>query len=135
MSEKCKKGEEKGRWWSNLGQLICLRYLIRSRAVTIFFPRKDPFSFLRAQHVVSYHVIYTLRLLSISIISRIFFKKCTIPLINVLRKGRLDFQACITCASIGPCQKKYTTILLKLVNVTCISLTLFMIRGKSWLLE
>ena len=44
---------------SNPSYLICLRYLIRSRIVTIglLFIRKDLFSFMHAQHVLSYHVI------------------------------------------------------------------------------
>ena len=45
---------------SNLCYLSCLRHLIRSRAVInhIFFLRKDLFSFMRAQNVLSYHLIY-----------------------------------------------------------------------------
>ena len=40
-----------------LCNLICLRHLIRSKAITnhIFFLRKDIFSFICAQHVLSYH--------------------------------------------------------------------------------
>ena len=43
----------------NLGYLICLRRLIGSRAVTnrIFGRRKDLFSFMHAQPVLSYHLI------------------------------------------------------------------------------
>ena len=42
---------------SDLCYKICLRHLIRSGAVTneIFFPRKDLFSLMRAQHVMSHH--------------------------------------------------------------------------------
>ena len=38
--------------------LICLRHLFYSRAVTnrIFFPRKNLFSLMRAQHVLNYHI-------------------------------------------------------------------------------
>ena len=44
---------------NNLCYSICFRHFIRSKAVTnrIFFPRKDIFSFMRAQHVLSYHLI------------------------------------------------------------------------------
>ena len=43
----------------NLYYSTCLRLLISSRAVTnlIFFIRKDLFSFMREQHVMSYHLI------------------------------------------------------------------------------
>ena len=43
----------------NLYYLICLRHLIRPRAVTheIFFLQKDLFSFMREQHVLRYHLI------------------------------------------------------------------------------
>ena len=46
--------------WSYLGYLICLRHLIRWRAVTnlFFFLRKYPFSFMRVQRVLIYHLIY-----------------------------------------------------------------------------
>ena len=44
----------------NFYYLICFRHLIISRAVTyqICFLRKDLFSFLFAQNVLSYHLIY-----------------------------------------------------------------------------
>ena len=44
---------------NNLCYLNCLRHLLRWRAVTnrIFFLRKDLFSFMHAQHVLSYHLI------------------------------------------------------------------------------
>ena len=44
---------------SNLSYLICLRHLNRPRAVTnrIFSLRKDIFSFMRAQLVLSYHLL------------------------------------------------------------------------------
>ena len=44
---------------SNLYYLIWLRHLIKSRSVTdrIFSLQKDPFSFMRAKHVLSYHLI------------------------------------------------------------------------------
>ena len=43
---------------SEIGAL-CLRHLIRSRAVTfrIFFSRKDLFPFMHALHVLNYHII------------------------------------------------------------------------------
>ena len=43
---------------SNLCYLIHLRHLIRSRAVRfrIFYSRKDMFSFMQAQHFLSYHL-------------------------------------------------------------------------------
>ena len=43
---------------SNLYHLIWLRYLIRSSEVIIgFFPRKYPFSFMLAHHILSYQWI------------------------------------------------------------------------------
>ena len=44
---------------SNLRNLICLRHLISSRVVTnsILFFEEDPFSFMRAQHVLSYQLM------------------------------------------------------------------------------
>ena len=39
---------------SDVCYLICVRHLIRSRLVT---NRKDLFSLMRAQHVLSYHLI------------------------------------------------------------------------------
>ena len=44
---------------SNLGVLIWLRHLFRSRAVTnlIFLKRKKQISFIYEQHVLSYHLI------------------------------------------------------------------------------
>ena len=43
--------------------LICLRHLMRSRAVTnlILFIRKDQFFFMRARHALSYQLIQTER--------------------------------------------------------------------------
>ena len=49
---------------SNLGHIICLRHLFRSRTVTnrtIFFLGKDLFSVISAQHVLSYHCHYYLQ--------------------------------------------------------------------------
>ena len=45
--------------WSNLCYLTCLRHLIGSRAGTnrTFFLRKDLILFMRAQHVLSYHLV------------------------------------------------------------------------------
>ena len=44
---------------SNRFYLICLRHFISSRTVTnrFFFLRKDLLSFMRAQHVLTYHLI------------------------------------------------------------------------------
>ena len=44
---------------SNIWYLICLRLLITSRSVInrIFFLRKSLFFFMRAQHIMSYHLI------------------------------------------------------------------------------
>ena len=44
---------------SNLSNLICLRHLIRSSAVTNMkgFLRNDLFSFMRARQALSYHLI------------------------------------------------------------------------------
>ena len=45
---------------NNLCHLIRLRHLVRSRAVTdwIFFFPKELSSFMRAQHILSYHLIW-----------------------------------------------------------------------------
>ena len=45
--------------WSDLGYLFCSRHLLisRKRSRIGFFIQKDPFSFIRAQHVLSYNVI------------------------------------------------------------------------------
>ena len=42
----------------NFCNLICIRHFIKSRAVSnrIFFIRKELFSFMGAQHVLSYHI-------------------------------------------------------------------------------
>ena len=44
---------------SNLYYLICLRHFIISRGATsrLFFLRKDIYFFMRAQHIMSYHLI------------------------------------------------------------------------------
>ena len=45
---------------SNICYLNCIKHLIRSRAVTnrTPTPRKDQFSFMHAQHVLRYHIIW-----------------------------------------------------------------------------
>ena len=42
------------------GYLICVMHFLRLRAVTFrfFFIRKDLFPYMRAQHVLSYNIIY-----------------------------------------------------------------------------
>ena len=53
---------------NNLCYLICLRRLNKSRVVTnrTFFSDKTFFSFMRAKHVLSYHLIYVPRTLLVS---------------------------------------------------------------------
>ena len=45
--------------WSDIGYIICLRHLFRSRAFTnwIFSPKRPVFFFMCAVHVLSYHLI------------------------------------------------------------------------------
>ena len=68
--------------WSKLCYLICLRHLIRSRAIAnrIFFLRKD---FMRAHHVMSYHLSYV-PLAWLMLIVKSNFKGALLPFILYL---------------------------------------------------